>query len=183
MVTSRKSRRYSRKAKRRSTRRSQRQRKQRGGGTVTIHFMLAQGGAVSNMYSSDPGFTVEAATPASAAGKINLKGTSTSKITGVEIKAIPTGGAAAGWANQAGLMNAVHSGTSKVNLSKGTVSLVARTAIAIPAAGVALTDALNITNLLGTANWSGSKQPDPTGAVPPGGSSNANIRLVLTTNP
>jgi hypothetical protein len=145
--------------------------------------MLASSGAVSNVYSSDPGFTVEASTPPSAAGKINLKGASTSKITGIEIKAIPTGGAAAGWANAAGLMNAVHSGTNKVNLSKGTVSLVARTAIAIPAAGVALTEALNITNLLGTSNWSGSKQPDPTGAVPPGGSTNANIRLVLTTNP
>jgi hypothetical protein len=144
--------------------------------------MLATSGAVSNVYSSDPGFTVEAVTPPSAAGKINLKGASASKITRVEIKAIPTGGAAAGWAD-AGLMNAVHSGTNKVNLSKGTVSLVARTAIAIPAAGVALTENLNITNLFGTANWSGSKQPDPTGAIPPGGTSNANIRLVLTTNP
>ena len=181
MVASRKSRRYSRKAKRRSTRRAHR-RRQRGGGTVTIHFMLATSGAVSNIYSSDPGFTVEAVTPPSAAGKINLKGASTSKITGVEIKAIPTGSAAAGWANP-GLMTAAHSNTNKVTLRKGTVSLVARTAIAIPAGGVALTDALNITNLLGTANWSGSKQPDPAGAIPPGGSSNANIRLVLTTNP
>ncbi len=181
MAGLRKSRR-SRRTKRKS--RVSRSRKYRGGGTVTIYFKLAPTGVVSNVFSSDPGFTVEAVSPPSMAGKINVKGVSTSKITGFDVKAIPEGSQTTGWASN--LMSPKIGGPTKFTLSKGTVSLMGRTAVAIPAAGVALTDNLNINNLLGTANWSASKQPHPVGAVPPGappGTTEANIRLTLTTVP
>lgn len=179
MVASRKSKRLSRKAKRSSRRVARR--KHRGGATVTVYFMLAPSGAVSNVFSTDPGFTIEAsANPPSAAGKVNIKGASTSKITGVDVKAIPEG-STAGWAS--GLMSPAVSNLNKFVLSKGTSSLMGRSAVAIPAAGVKLTDNLNMNNLLGTANWSASKQPHSSGVAPPGGSAAANIRVTITTNP
>lgn len=175
MVASRKSRRYTRRVKR--SRRT-RHRKHRGGGAVTIYFQLApDSGAVSNVFSSDPAFTVQA-NPPSRAGKINIMGTSTSKITNVEAKAIPDG-STTGWAS--GLMSPAVSNTTKFTLSKGTASLMGRTAVSIPATGVTLADKLNINNLLGTSNWSAGKQPHSSGVVPPGGNANANIQLILTT--
>lgn len=179
MVASRKSRRYSRKAKR-STRRVAR-RRHRGGATVTVYFMISSSGAVSNVFSSDPtGFTIEASNPPSAAGKVNIKGASTSKITGIDVKAIPEG-STTGWAS--GLMSPAISNTNKFTLSRGTSSLMARTAVAIPAAGVTLKDNLNMNNLRGTSNWSASKQPHSSGVIPPGGTGPANIQVTITTNP
>lgn len=176
MVASRKSRRYSRKAKR-STR--TRHRKHRGGGTVTIYFQLTPGsGTVSNVFSSDPAFTVEANNPPSQGGKVHIKGTSANKITGADVKAIPDN-STTGW--DSGLMSPAISNTNKFTLSKGTVSLMGRTAVSIPAAGLTLADKLNMNNLLGTSNWSAQKQPHGTGAVPPGGTVPANIQLTLTT--
>lgn len=180
MVASRKSRRYTRKAK--GSRRT-RHRKHRGGssgasGKVTIYFQLAPGsGVVSNVFSSDPAFTVQA-NPPSKAGKINITGTSKSKIRNVEAKAIPDG-STTGWAS--GLMSPAVSNTTKFTLSRGTASLMGRTAVSIPAAGVTLADKLNINNLLGTSNWSAGKQPHSSGVAPPGGTAPANIQLILTT--
>lgn len=178
MVASRKSKRYSRKAKRSSRRVARR--RHRGGATVTIYFMLSPSGAVSNVFSTDPpGFTIEASNPPSAAGKVNIKGASTSKITGIDVKAIPEG-STTGWAS--GLMSPAVSNTNKFTLSKGSTSLMGRTAAAIPATGVKLTDNLNMNNLLGTSNWSASKQPHSSGVPPPGGSAPANVQVTITTS-
>lgn len=186
MAALRKSRRGSRKASRKASRRGRR--RQKAGGTVTIYFMLI-GGAVSNVFTSDPGFTVEGTT---TPGQVKLKGTSpTAKVLGITVNAL--GGPA--WApastnGSAGSMNTVVSGTTKFYAARGasTMGVMRPTGVAITGPGLsAATDNVTLYNLLSNSSWkigtTSTTGVSTSGAIPPGGTAAANMRVILNVNP
>jgi len=185
MAALRKSRRGSRKASRKASRRGRR--RQKAGGTVTIYFMLI-GGAVSNVFSSDPGFTVTApGTP----GQVKLGGTSTAKITGITVNAL--GGpawAVASAAGSVGSMNTVVKGTTAFYAAKGasTMGVMKPAGVGITGPGLTVgTDNITLYNLLSNSSWkigtTSTTAVSTAGAVPPGGTVGANMRIILNTNP
>lgn len=189
MAALRKSRRGSRKASRKASRRGRR--RQKAGGTVTIYFMLTNGGA-TNVFSSDPGFTVEGTT---TPGQVKLKGTSTAKITGITVNALgelkDNTWAVADATGTIGSMNTVVSNTNKFYAAKGssTFGVMGGSGVAIPAGrGLDVRrDNITLYNLLQGTSWKiGTASTTPvstTGAIPPGGTATANIRVILATNP
>jgi len=187
MAAMRKSRRGTKKASRKASRRGRR--RQKAGGTVTIFFMLI-GGAVSNMFSSNPEFKIEG-TP--TPGQVKVTGTSTAKITGLAVNALGTGSTkwdAPTSAGTAGSMNTVINGTTKFYAAKGasTIGVMRPTAVTITAPGVSLeTDNLTLYNLLSNSSWridtTSTTGVNTSGAIPPGGTAAANMRIILTTNP
>jgi len=184
MAAMRKSRRGTRKASRKASRRGRR--RQKAGGTVTIFFMLI-GGAVSNVFSSNPGFTVTGtATP----GQVKLGGTSTAKITGLTVNALGSNAwAAATAAGSAGSMNTAVSGTTKFYAAKGasTMGVMGGNGVSITGNGLALTDNITLYNLLSISSWkigaTSTTGVSTSGAIPPGGTAAANMRIILVTNP
>ena len=187
MAPVRKSRRVSKRSSRKASRRARRVRRYKGGGTVTIYFMLS-GGNVTNVFSSDPTFNV---TGTPTPGQVKLAGTSAAKIKGMTVNALGS----AAWdapspAGTAGSMNTVVSGTSKFYAAKGaaTIGVMGPAAVSIAGAGLTVgTDNVTLYNLLSNSSWkigTTSKTGVSTaGAVPPGGTAPANIRITLTTNP
>ena len=185
MAALRKSRRGSRKASRKASRRGRR--RQKAGGIVTIYFMLI-GGAVSNVFTSDAGFTVEGTT---TPGQVKLGGASPAKITGITVNAL--GGPA--WApasttGSAGSMNTVVSGTTKFYAARGasTMGVMRPTGVAITGPGLsAATDNVTLYNLLSNSSWkigtTSTTGVSTSGAIPPGGTANANMRVILNVNP
>lgn len=186
MAALRKSRRSSRKASRKASRRGRR--RQKAGGTVTIYFMLI-GGAVSNVFSSDPGFTVTGtATP----GQVKLGGASPAKVTGITVNALGNGSTTwdpASAAGTPGSMNTVVSGTTKFYAAKGasTMGVMRPTGVGITTPLTAATDNITLYNLLQGASWkigtASTTAVSTSGAIPPGGTANANMRIILVTNP
>ena len=197
MAALRKSRRGSRKASRKASRRGRR--RQKAGGTVTIYFFM-NGAAVTNVFSSNPGFTVE---PTSTPGQVKLGGTSTAKITGITVNAL--GASATAWdlasaAGSMGSMNTAINQSQGFYVAKGAsasqfgVMRPARpsvpAAVAITPPGLNLTENIKLFNLHQGNSWkfgtTTGTAPSSTGAIPPGApadTATANIRVILATNP
>jgi hypothetical protein len=156
---------------------------------VTIYFMLA-GGAVTNLFSSDPTFTVNG-TP--TPGQVKLGGTSAAKIKGITVNALGNGSSkwdAASAAGTVGSMNTVVSGTTKFYAAKGasTMGVMGGSSVSIAGAGLSLaTDNVTLYNLMSSSSWkigtTSTTGVNTAGAIPPGGTTAANMRITLTTVP
>lgn len=149
--------------------------------------MLSPSG-VTNVFSSDPTFQVTGtATP----GQVKLGGTSTAKITGLTVNALGSSNwDAASAAGSAGSMNTAISGTTKFYAAKGasTMGVMGGSGVTITAPGLSLaTDNITLYNLLSNSSWkvgtTSTTAVSTAGAVPAGGSTAANMRIILVTNP
>ncbi|NBV78018.1 hypothetical protein EBR66_07670 [bacterium] len=168
-----------RRSKHRNSRRI-RPRKYRGGGTVDVYFKMDGTGAISNVYSTNSSLTV---TPAGV-GKVNINTTiPTTKLSGIVIQGMLTPSST--WPADTALTTATGYTGTKLVLAKGSSSLTSTTPTGFKfnSGGTTVSGAnLNISNMFGTAVW-GTKNPDVTGAPPPGapsGTAAVNTRIRFT---
>jgi hypothetical protein len=124
-------------------------------------------------------------------GQAKLTGTSTAKITDIKVNAL----GASKWddapssAGTAGSMNPVVSNQAKFYAAKGasTMGVMGASAVSITGAGLSLTDNVTLFNLLSNSSWkvgtTSTTSVSTAGAIPTGGTTAANMRIILTTNP